>query len=350
MGAALAMNRGGASMETVHRLPNVGAAHEFAALRIAVILPCYNEEHAIGQVVRDFKQSLPTATIYVYDNNSKDRTKEIAAENGAIVRDEPRQGKGNVVRRMFSDIDADVFVLADGDDTYDAAAAPELIRKLLDGPLDMVTGRRIAQAQKAYRRGHRFGNKALTKLVQMFFGVGTDDMLSGYRVMSRRFVKSFPALSLGFEIETELTVHALELRMPIADHPTKYKERPPGSVSKLSTIKDGLRIGFTIIRMLKAERPLMFFSIIGALFAALSVILMVPVLLEYFETGLVPRFPTAILSGFLMIAALISLANGLILDSVTLGRREFKRLAYLNLPATTREDMADRAASETRSS
>ncbi|MEL6979027.1 MAG: glycosyltransferase family 2 protein [Pseudomonadota bacterium] len=324
-------------MDGVHQIGPESSKHDFGALRIAVILPCYNEEHAIGQVVADFREALPTAEIYVYDNNSTDRTVDVAHEAGAIVRTEPRQGKGNVVRRMFSDVDADIFVLADGDDTYEAGAAPELIRKLLDHQLDMVTGRRVAiDAEKAYRRGHRFGNRALTGLVQLFFGVGTQDMLSGYRVMSRRFVKSFPALSLGFEIETELTVHALELRMPIADHPTAYKERPPGSVSKLSTIKDGMRIGFTIIRMLKAERPLMFFSSIASALALLSLVLIAPVFWEYLQTGLVPRFPTAILSGFLMLAAIVSVAAGLILDSVTLGRRELKRLSYLNLPATSR--------------
>lgn len=303
------------------------------AVDIAVVIPCYNEEVAIGRVVEDFRIALPAARIHVYDNASTDRTAEVAAQAGAIVGHEPFPGKGNVMRRMFSDIDADVFVLVDGDDTYCAADAPTLVRTLLDNQLDMVNGARVTEVKEAYRFGHRFGNRLLTGLVQLIFGRQFEDMLSGYRVFSRRFVKSFPATASGFEIETELTVHALELRMKTAEVPTRYKERPEGSSSKLNTIRDGLRILRMIGLLVKEERPLAFFGSACVLLALLSIGLSVPIVLEYLRTGLVPRFPTAILSVGLMMVAALSLACGLILDTVTHSRRELKRLAYLEIPA-----------------
>ena len=300
---------------------------------IAVLVPCYNEEAAIGRVVADFKAALPQAEIYVYDNNSRDRTADVAAAAGAIVRREPLQGKGNVVRRMFADIDADAYVLVDGDDTYHAPSAPALVAKLFDEQLDMVNAARKTEIEAAYRPGHRFGNVVLTTLVTAIFGHRTEDMLSGYRVFSRRFAKSFPSLSAGFEIETELTVHALELRMPLAEVVTPYKDRPVGSVSKLSTFRDGFRILWLIGKLVKEERPVQFFGI-GALFLAiLSLVIVKPVFVTYLQTGLVPRLPTAVLATGLMLLAFLSLACGLILDTVTRGRREMKRLAYLAQPA-----------------
>jgi glycosyltransferase involved in cell wall biosynthesis len=304
-----------------------------ASPRVAVLLPCYNEEHAIAAVVRDFRDALPGATVYVYDNNSSDRTREIARAAGAIVRIETLQGKGNVVRRMFADVEADVYVLADGDDTYDAASAPALVRALLDEHLDMVNARRVSEIDGAYRRGHRLGNALLTTMVARIFGDRFRDLLSGYRVFSRRFVKSFPALASGFEIETELTVHALELRMPTAEIDAPYKDRPDGSVSKLRTYRDGLRILRTIILFVKEERPLAFFSTIFAFLAALSVFLSVPIVITYMNTGLVPRLPTAVLATGTMLLGFLSLVCGLVLDTVTLGRREAKRMRYLDIPA-----------------
>lgn len=300
---------------------------------IAVLIPCYNEEAAVGRVVRDFRAALPEAAIYVYDNNSRDKTALVAAEAGAIVRHESLQGKGNVVRRMFADVEADVYVMVDGDDTYHAASAPALIHKLLADQLDMVNAARVTQVEAAYRPGHRFGNLMLTALVTFVFGKRTADMLSGYRVFSRRFVKSFPTLVVGFEIETELTVHALELRMPIAEVATPYKDRPAGSVSKLSTFKDGFCILFMIGKLVKEERPLESFSLTAGLMALVSIILAWPVFVTYFQTGLVPRLPTAILSTGLMLLAFLALACGLILETVTRGRREIKRMAYLSYPA-----------------
>jgi hypothetical protein len=308
-------------------------ADEFDGLEIAVLIPCYNEEVPIPRVIGDFAQALPSARLYVYDNNSTDATATVALQAGAIVGHEPFAGKGNVMRRMFSDIEADVYVLVDGDDTYDAQAAPALVRMLLDKQLDMVNGARVTSIKEAYRFGHRFGNRLLTGLVQVIFGKQFDDMLSGYRVFSRRFVKSFPALSTGFEIETELTVHALELRMKTAEVPTRYKDRPEGSVSKLNTIRDGLRILKVIGLLIKEERPLMFFGCAFAVLALLSVGLSVPVVLEYMRTGLVPRLPTAVLSVAVMLVAFLSLVCGLVLDTVTHSRRELKRLAYLEIPA-----------------
>ncbi|MDD3288049.1 MAG: glycosyltransferase family 2 protein [Alphaproteobacteria bacterium] len=305
----------------------------FENMRIAVLVPCYNEEAAIEQVVKDFRNALPTSIVYVYDNNSKDRTVEVAAAAGAIVRIEKLQGKGNVVRRMFADIEADVYVLVDGDATYDAPSAPQMIHALLDGPLDMVNGARVTNILEAYRPGHRFGNWLLTSMVSWIFGNRFTDMLSGYRVMSRRYVKSFPALSAGFETETELTVHALELRMPTIEMPTPYKDRPIGSVSKLSTFRDGFKILWTIIVLVKEERPMQFFSLLAAFLATVSIILIWPIVTEYLNTGLVPRLPTAILSMGMMIFSFLSMTSGLVLDTVTRGRREMKRMRYLNIPA-----------------
>ena len=300
---------------------------EFA--RLAVLIPCYNEEAGIAKVVGDFKAALPRADIYVYDNNSTDRTVEVARGAGAIVRNESRQGKGNVVRRMFADVEADIYILVDGDDTYDATTAPLFIRKLVDGGLDMVSGRRIAVANAAYRFGHMLGNRLLTDLTVMMFRVNLVDLLTGYRVLSRRFVKSFPFTAEGFSIETELTVHAVRLLMPIAEVDTYYKERPYGSVSKLSTWRDGYRILCAIVALVREERPLVFFTAIFALLMLLSLVLGTPVVFEYLKTGLVPRLPTAVLSTGLMLLAFLALASGLILDTVTRGRWELKRLAYL---------------------
>jgi len=305
-------------------------------IKVAVLIPCYNEATPIGSVVADFRAALPDADIYVYDNNSTDDTAEVARTAGAIVRVETQQGKGNVVRRMFADIDADVYVMVDGDNTYEAKAAPDLIARLTAETLDMVSGCRVTEIQEAYRPGHRFGNWMLTSLVAHIFGKRTKDMLTGYRVFSRRFVKSFPALSRGFEIETELTVHALELRMPIADVDTAYIDRLPGSDSKLNTIRDGLRILKMIALLVKEERPLAFFGGIGVFFGVVSIVLGVPIVIEYLETGLVPRFPTAILASAIMVIGVLSVMSGLILDTVTLGRREAKRMAYLSFPAPPR--------------
>jgi len=297
--------------------------------RIAVLVPCYNEEAAVATVVADFRKALPSADIYVYDNNSKDRTAAVAREAGAEVRSERRQGKGHVVRRMFADVDADVYVLVDGDATYDAPSAPRMIAKLLGEHLDMVVGLRVDQEQAAYRRGHRTGNWMLTNFLSSVFGQAFTDILSGYRVFSRRFVKSFPVLSDGFEIETELTVHALELALPVAELETPYYARPEGSFSKLNTWGDGFRILSTILKLYRSEKPLRFFAAIGAFLALVSVGLAIPVLVTYLEEGLVPRLPTAVLSTGLMIVAVLAVSSGLVLDTVTRGRREMKLLAYL---------------------
>lgn len=299
---------------------------------VAVIIPCLNEEVAIARVVSSFRRSLPEATIYVCDNASTDNTSKVAREAGAIVRLEPLRGKGNAVRRMFADVEADVYILVDGDDTYDAASAPQLVRKLLDESLDMVNASRIETSQESYRPGHRFGNVLLSTLVARVFGERMKDMLSGYRVMSRRFVKSFPALSTGFETETELTVHALHLRVPVAEVPTPYKERPPSSSSKLRTIPDGIRILRLIARLVREEKPLEFFSSVAAVLVVAALALIIPVVREYLATGLVPRFPTAILSMGLMLMSFLSLTCGLVLATVTRGRNELKRLHYLSIP------------------
>ena len=305
-------------------------------LRIAVLVPCYNEEAAVATVVADFRKALPSATIYVYDNNSRDRTATLAREAGAVVRSERRQGKGHVVRRMFADVEADVYVLVDGDATYDAPSAPRMIDRLLDDHLDMVVGLRVDQVQAAYRLGHRTGNRMLTGFLASTFGHAFKDILSGYRVFSRRFVKSFPVLSDGFEIETELAVYALELSLPVAEIETPYYARPEGSFSKLNTWRDGFRILGTMLKLYRSERPLRFFMAIGVLLAVASVVLAIPVLITFIETGLVPRLPTAVLAMGLMIMALLSVSSGLVLDTVTRGRREMKMLAYLSQPALKR--------------
>ena len=307
------------------------------ALRIAVLLPCYNEEAAIAQTVAGFRASLPDARIFVYDNNSSDRTREIAAAAGAIVRSERMQGKGHVVRRMFADVEADVYVMADGDATYDAAAAPDLVRRLVDERLDMVVGARRSEIEAAYRRGHRLGNRVLTSILARLFGRTFSDILSGYRVFSRRFVKSFPALSRGFETETEISVHALELAMPVGEVVTTYGARPDGSESKLSTWRDGWRIMRTILHLFRIERPVLFYGSVGLGLAVLAIVLAVPLAITFAETGLVPRFPTAILVTGLMILASLFFFCGLILDTVVRGRREVRRLAYLSLPAAGAE-------------
>ncbi len=303
------------------------------ARRTAILIPCFNEESTVAKVVKDFRDAVPSADIYVYDNNSTDQTAKLAAAAGAIVRHERLKGKGNVVKRMFADIESDVYLMVDGDDTYDAASAPHLIRHLCDNNLDMVNGRRVTTIKSAYRTGHRFGNRVLTGIVAHIFGSRFRDMLSGYRVFSRRFVKSFPVLTTGFEIETELTVHALELRMSVGELDTPYNERPQGSTSKLNTFQDGLRILKTIVVLVKEERPLQFFSFLSILLAVTSVVLAWPVFITYLDTGLVPRFPTAILSTGIMLLAFLSVIAGLILDTVTHGRQELKRLQYLQIPA-----------------
>lgn len=296
---------------------------------IAVLVPCFNESAAIAKVVADFRAALPRATVYVYDNNSTDDTAAVAAAAGAEVRRETRRGKGNVVRRMFQDIEADIYVMVDGDDTYDASIAPALVDRLVADNLDMVVGKRIETHQAAYRAGHRLGNRVLTGLVRWLFGAQIDDMLSGYRVFSRRFVKSFPSFSREFEIETELTVHAMQMRMPVAEIASDYKERPPGSTSKLRTFRDGWRILLTITNLMRNERPLMFFSLLAAAIALIAVVLGVPVVLEFLATHEVRRFPTAILCSGLGVIAVVCQATGLVLDLVAHVRREAKRLIYL---------------------
>ena len=304
-------------------------------LRIAVLLPCFNEEAAIVRTVEGFRAALPGATIYVYDNNSRDRTVELARGAGAEVRTERMQGKGNVVRRMFADVDADIYIMADGDLTYDPAAAPAMVKLLLDDRLDMVVGTRQHEEKDAYRGGHLLGNRIFTGLLSKLFGRSFSDIFSGYRVFSRRFVKSFPVLSEGFEIETEISVHALELRMPVGEVETAYGARPEGSESKLSTFRDGWRILKTIGTLYRIERPVLFYGSIGGLFLLAAIILSVPLVLTYLDTGLVPRFPTAILVTGMTIIAVLCFFAGLILDTVTRGRREMRRLAYLSQPATS---------------
>ena len=308
---------------------NVAANHP----RIAVLLPCYNEEAAIGGTVRAFRAALPDATVYVYDNNSRDRTVEVARAAGAVVRAERLQGKGSVVRRMFADVDADVYVMADGDETYEAAAAPGMVEQLLAEQLDMVVGARKSEVEEAYRRGHRLGNRLLTGLLAWFFGRSFTDILSGYRVFSRRFAKSFPVLSQGFEIETEMSIHSLELRMPVAEVVTAYGARPEGSQSKLSTYRDGWRILNTIVTLFRVERPALYYGVIAGALILLALVLAAPLAVTYAETGLVPRFPTAILATGLVILGVLAFLAGVILDTVTRGRREMRRLAYLALPA-----------------
>jgi glycosyltransferase involved in cell wall biosynthesis len=302
------------------------------SMRVAVLVPCFNEEAAVATVVADFRKALPSARILVYDNNSSDRTAAVAREAGAEVRSERRQGKGHVVRRMFADVDADIYVLVDGDATYDAPSAPGMIDVLVSEHLDMVVGLRVDGSEAAYRRGHRTGNWMLTSFLAQVFGQAFKDILSGYRVFSRRFVKSFPVLSDGFEIETELSVHALELALPVAEVETPYYPRPEGSFSKLNTWRDGLRILGTILKLYRSEKPLRFFTAIGIFLALVSIGIAIPIVVTYLETGLVPRLPTAVLSMGLMIVALLSASSGLVLDTVTRGRREMKLLAYLSQP------------------
>ena len=305
---------------------------------VAVLVPCFNEEAGVASVVADFRAALPEAVIYVYDNNSSDRTVAAAAAAGAVVRKETHQGKGNVVRRMFADVDADVFVLVDGDATYDAASARALIARLIEDRLDMVVAARIDREEAAYRMGHRLGNRLFSGFVDLVFKASFTDILSGYRVFSRRFVKSFPALSRGFEIEVELAVHALELELPVAEIPTPYYARLHGSASKLSTWRDGFRILSTIVNLYRSERPLAFFGALGAAFAALSVVLAIPIFATFLREGIVPRFPTAILSTGLMLLAFFFGIAGLILDTVTKGRREAKLIAYLAQPVPGEDD------------
>ncbi len=300
-------------------------------MRIAILIPCYNEAVTIAKVIADFRAALPQASIYVYDNNSEDHTRDVALAAGAVVRRERRQGKGCVMRRMFADIEADVYVLVDGDDTYEAADAVRMVQTLWTEQLDMVTGTRVTDIKAAWRPGHRFGNVVLTGLVRRIFGHGITDMLSGYRVFSRRFVKTFPALASGFETETEFTVHALELGMPVDEMQTAYRDRPAGSASKLRTYTDGIRILRTIITLVKEERPLQFFSLIGLILLLSGLALGVPLVFEFLRTSLVPRLPTAVLATGLVLLSFLSFACGLILDSVARGRRETKRLAYLSV-------------------
>ncbi len=301
--------------------------------RVAVIFPCYNEAPAIASVVAGFRAALPQAAIYVFDNGSTDGTAEVARRAGATVKLVRHRGKGNVVRRMFADVDADIYLMADGDGTYDPGAARQMLDRLIDGGLDMVVGCRQADGKTGFRVGHRFGNRALTRAVARIFGDGFTDMLSGYRALSRRYVKSFPALSKGFEIETELTIHALELRAPHGEVMTAYGDRAAGTSSKLATWGDGLRILGTILRLHMLERPLEFYLTLAFAGFLVSLGLGVPVILEYLRTGLVPRFPTAIAAVGFMLAALVCAACAIILDSVVTGRREAKRLVYLSIPA-----------------
>ena len=324
------------------RLPQAGEevrSLERCAARIAVLIPCYNEAASIEAVISDFRRALPTASIHVYDNNSSDGTSAIALAAGATVRHEQRQGKGHVVRRMFSDIDAEIYVMVDGDSTYHAPSASAMIDKLLRENLDMVVGCRVDQEVEAYRSGHRFGNAVLTGFVGHLFGHQFQDILSGYRVFSRRFVKSFPALSEGFETETEITIHALELKVPIGEVDTPYCARLAGSFSKLNTYRDGFRILLLILRLYRREQPTRFFGTVSLLLLIVAGALVWPLLITYYETGLVPRLPTAVLVTGLVLSALLSFACGLILDTVTRGRQELKRLMYLSLPESPRRTL-----------
>ncbi len=302
-------------------------------MRVAVLVPCHNESVAIAGVVAGFRAALPQAVVYVYDNSSTDDTVAVARAAGAVVRSEPLRGKGNVVRRMFADIEADAYVLVDGDGTYDPAVAPAMLRLLCEGPLDMVTAARVTAGEAAYRAGHQAGNVVLTRLVAVLFGNRVTDMLSGYRAFSRRFVKTFPALSTGFETETEFTVHALELAMPIGEVSAAYGDRAAGSVSKLRTYSDGTRIVWTILLLLKEVRPLQFFLGIAVAFALAGLALGAPVVAQFVRTGLVPRLPTGVLATALMGLGFLSLTCGFVLDSVARGRKEQKRIAYLAVPA-----------------
>jgi glycosyltransferase involved in cell wall biosynthesis len=312
------------------------------ASKIAILIPCYNEAHSIEDVVLSFRKALPEADVYVYDNNSTDSTASIAEKAGAVVREEKNQGKGNVVRRMFGDIDADIYILIDGDGTYDASAAPILVEQLITHKLDFVNGARQATMRGSYRPGHRIGNRLLTGLVQLIFGRQFHDMLSGYKVMSRRFVKSFPAMSSGFEIETELAVHALELRLPCAEVPTLYRERSAGSNSKLRTYRDGMRVLLLIFRLIKDERPFQFFGLASVAMLITAIVIAFPVFLTYAETGLVPRLPTAVLSLGIVVLGALSFFTGLTLEMITRTRQELKRLVYLSISGQSRSNLEGR--------
>jgi len=329
----------GTSASFAHRLRDI-APSEAAHSRVAVLVPCYNEATTIASVVTGFRSELPDAAIYVYDNNSTDGTAAIARAAGAIVQVETRQGKGNVVRRMFSDIDADCYILVDGDDTYDPAVAAELADLVLAEGHDFANVSRVSTAPEAYRRGHRLGNRALTLMVRCFFGRQSNDMLSGYKALSRRFVRSFPAMATGFETETELTVHALEMRMPMAEIAAAYKERPDGSTSKLRTYHDGIRILMLIFRLIKDERPLPFFGALGLGLNLLGLLLGLPVVLTFLGTGLVPRLPTAVLSLGIVMLGWMCIFTGLILDVVTKARHETKQLSYLAMPPPARASIS----------
>ena len=302
-------------------------------MKFAVLIPCYNEEITIAKVIADFKISLPNALIYVCDNNSTDKTVAYAQEAGAIIFHEKKQGKGNVIRRMFADIDADIYIMVDGDDTYCASDAPLITDFLISGGFDLVNGKRIESHTNNYRAGHRWGNWILTSLVRFIFGENFSDMLSGYKVFSRRYVKSFPAMSSGFEIETELTIHALDMNMAVAEVPTKYGNRPDGSISKLSTYRDGFRILRTIFNLMKNEKPFEFYSIISGFLFFIALFLFVPVLLNFVETGVVLKLPTLVVSVGLFLSSLLSFFLGILQNSITYSRREFKRLHYLSIPS-----------------
>ncbi len=326
------LDLGRVAAEALPTEPPAAAAGQEPAPKVAVLVPCFNEALTVGSVVAGFRQQLPAAEIYIYDNNSTDDTAAVARAAGAIVRAENRQGKGHVVRRMFADIEADCYILVDGDDTYDASVAARLAALVLEDGYDFVNVARDSTVAAAYRRGHKLGNRVLTEMVRTFFGRQSRDMLSGYKALSRRFVKSFPAVSGGFETETELTVHALEMRMPITEITAPYRERPAGSASKLRTFRDGLRIVMLISRLIKDQRPLPFFGVIGILLGLVGLWLGLPVVLTFFKTGLVPRLPTAVLSTGLIVLGWLSIFAGIILDVVTKGRQELKRLAYLSIP------------------
>lgn len=309
-------------------------------MRVAILIPCFNEATTVGSVVKSFRSALPEADIYVYDNNSSDQTVANAAEAGAKVRREEEQGKGHVVRRMFRDIEADWYIMVDGDDTYDAALAPDMLALAEGGPYDLINCVRREVEATAYREGHRWGNRMLTGTVRTIFGDRIQDMLSGYKVFSRRFVKSFPVLASGFDIETELSIHALELAMPVAHVEGDYRGRPEGSTSKLRTYRDGWRILMLILKMIRHERPMMFFGVLSMLLAMLSLALGIPVVAHYVETGLVPRFPTAFLALGIMVLAALGLVTGITLDTVTRGRRELRMLTYLQYPLPSQQDQS----------
>ena len=308
-------------------------------LRIAAIVPCHNEEASVGKVVSDLKAAVPGIVVYVYDNLSTDASAEKALAAGAIVRRENVKGKGNVVRRAFADVEADIYVMIDGDDTYDAAAAPRMIETLLDGPYDHVLGvRKQIPGTDAYRAGHETGNRVLNGVVGWVFGENVTDMLSGYRVFSRRFVKSFPAVSREFEVETELTVHSLHLRVPQTSVSVGFRDRPPGSVSKLRTYHDGFRILSLIFGLARHERPVAFYGLFGALSWVVALVLAVPIVIEFWETGLVPRFPTLFLAFTLVMVGCLAWTSGLILDGIRRSRHESARLMYLRIAALDRPD------------